>query len=383
MQTRKITSPASLTFLLSSLASIGIHYYLTNQHINLKYGLGETSAICNISDKFSCDTAIISSYSEVFGIPLSIFGMFLNMVILFYGVKALLFAEPKNNASTTLTFTVLSAVGSVIMALISVAVLKSLCPFCTMAYVLSFVMLAAGLKIFKPLITDWNGFIKPFAIASVFVLVGSFVYSKMVLQDFNSKEVRELLALQMSEWEKAPATPPEVTEPLKYGPDLAKMKIVEYADFLCPHCRVAYNKLHTFAKTHPQAQVIFQPFPLDGCSGTPENPGLRCQLAMAAHCSAKQNKGWEAHEYLFHHQEQIASHGSITETVAQLSAATQINKEQLEACVKDVATLEVIKKQLEGGKKLGIEGTPSIYINDKKFRGAMHLPLLTDIYNKL
>jgi len=396
MQTRKITHPLSLIFLLSAIASVGVHYYLTNQHIDLKYGIGEGSPICNISERLSCSTAIISQYSEFFGIPIAIFGMFLNMVIFFYGAKALIFknnSTPKN-ASVTLTFAGISVAASLVMAFISLFLLKSLCPFCMMTYALSLILLGTSYLLMKPLVKTLTPQLgSQFLIAGLFVVFGSFAYSSILLKDFNSKEVKELFSLQISEWQNASPTPPDVIEPLKYGPDMAKMKIVEYADFLCPHCRVAYGKLHSFAKANNNVngmvqgnggvQIIFQPFPLDGCAGPAENPGLRCQLAMTAYCAEKQNKGWDAHEYIFHNQATIAENGSITATIEGLSTATGTNKEALTACIHEATTLEVIKKQMENGKKLGIEGTPTIYINDKKFRGAMHLPLLTEIYNKL
>jgi protein-disulfide isomerase/uncharacterized membrane protein len=385
MQTRKITSPLSLIFLLSTLAGMAIHFYLTNQHIDLKYGIGEGSAMCNMSEYFSCGTAIVSKYSELFGIPLAVFGLFTNMAILFFGLKVLLFkgASTKSSATTVLALSVFSVLASFVMAGISFFVLKSLCPFCTMAYVCSIITLATAYAITKPVLGKLAGEWKALLIAGTFILVGSFAYGQISLSEFNKKDVKEFLSLQLAEWDKTPVTPPELVEPLKYGPDLAKMKIIEYADFLCPHCRVAYGKLHTFAKANPGVQILFQPFPLDGCSGPDDNPGLRCQLAMAAYCAEKQSKGWPAQEYLFHHQEQIAENGSITWAIENMSTNIKADRAQIDACMKESGTLATIKKQMEGGKKLGIEGTPTIYVNDRKFRGAMHLPLLIDLYNKI
>lgn len=388
MQTRKITSPLSLIFILSTLAAMGIHYYLIGQHIDLKYGLGETSSMCNVSAFFNCDNSIISPYSEIFGIPLAIFGFFTSLIILFYGVKALLFTQSENrsaSASVALTFSGVSAVASVIMALISLFVLKSLCPFCTVAYVLSFITLGSALTLLKPLRPEIKGrALKSLAVAAVVILVGSVAVGKMKTQPFNNSEIQEIISLSIQKWKNETPTPVDLVEPLKYGPDMAKMKIVEFADFLCPHCRVAYNKLHTLAKTQGDIQVIFQPFPLDGCAGSAENPGLRCQLAMTAHCSEQvAKKGWESHEYLFRHQQEIAENGSITSAIEKLSQAIGADKAQLEACVNDAKTLDIVKRQLEVGKKLGIQGTPTVYINDKKFQGPLHLPLLIDLYKNI
>lgn len=389
MQTRKITHPITLIFIAATAGAAGIHYYLTQQHIQIKYGFGEGSSVCNISDFFNCNTSIVSSYSEIFGIPLAIFGLFTNLVILYFTLKSLVQSseeKQQNSASVALTFSGVAAVASLVMAGISLLVLKSLCPFCTAAYILSFITLGTCFSLFKPTLKglDFTRSLRSLLLASVFVAVGSFAYGKINLQKYTSKEIQELSQLKLDQWKKEAASTIDIVEPLTFGPDAAKMKIVEYADFLCPHCKVAYNKLHTLAKTNTDIQIIFQSFPLDGCSGPAENPGLRCQLAMAAYCSQQiAGKGWRAHEYIFGSQEEIAESGSITSTIEKLSSSIGIDTAKIESCMKDTKTLDVVKKQVEGGKKVGVEGTPTLFINNKRFMGAPHLPLLIDIYKNI
>lgn len=80
------------------------------------------------------------------------------------------------------------------------------------------------------------------------------------------------------------------------------MTIVEFADYLCPHCKVAATSLHNFIKQHPDVLLIFKPFPLDGKSNAAlaehKGNGIRCLLPKITFCMEQlEQKGWQAHEH--------------------------------------------------------------------------------------
>ena len=79
----------------------------------------------------------------------------------------------------------------------------------------------------------------------------------------------------------------------------AKATLVEFADFKCPHCKVASQTLDRFTTNNPQVHFIYKPFPLDGTCNTssqiPKGDGSRCTLAAWTLCSEKLfKKGWGA-----------------------------------------------------------------------------------------
>jgi len=387
MRTVKITSPLSLVFIISTLAGCAVHFYLAQQHIVMKYTMEEGSALCNMSDFLSCGPAIVSSYSELFGIPLAFFGFFTNLLILYFTLKVLVFGEVENahrSAGVAMSFATFSFLVSIVMAGISLFMLKSLCPFCTAAYIFSFITLATCYVITKPVCKGASSdVLKPLVLAFAFMGIASVASAKVVMNKYTSKDIREFSQLRIQQWDAESPKTIDPVEPLKLGPDSAKMKIVEYADFLCPHCKTAYGKLHTFAKAHPDVQILFQSFPLDGCSGSAENPGLRCQLAMAAFCAQKENKGWDAHAHFFGNQQSIGESGDIKPAIDGLVAKAGLDAAKLDACMKDADTLDKVKKQLELGKSLGVQGTPTLFINNKAFVGGPHLPTLQEIHQKL
>lgn len=377
---------SSMLFIGSTVAAMGVHWYLAGQHISVKYAAEAASSMCNISETINCSTTIMSAYSEVFGIPLAIFGFVTNLVILFFGLKSMyLDQDPKKSTVVALGLSLFSVIASLVMGLISILMIRSLCPFCVTAYVLSFVTFFSVLQWtsgfrFQVLMT----FIKPLAISFVVIGALGFVAGKVVMSSVIPADMKEQMALVASDWKSRSAQEVTTVEPLTYGPDTAKMKILEFSDFLCPHCKNALPKLHNFADVHKNdVQIIFQNFPLDGCAGPEDNPGRRCDLAKMAYCAQKQNKGWEAQEYLFSNQEGLYQLTKLDEELPKISTHVNINADEFKTCFKNPETLKTIKAQIEVGKKLGIEGTPALFINNKQFRGAPSVLLFQQIFDTI
>ncbi len=377
---------SSILFITSTLAAMAIHWYLTRQHIGIKYSAEAGSAMCNISETVNCSGTIMSGYSEIFGIPLAIFGFITNLFILIYGLKSLyLDQDGKKSAAVTLALALFSVASSVVMGLISVLVIKSLCPFCVIAYVLSVVTLLSALKWTHGF--RWSVLAKygsPIGVAFLALILTSVAAGKVVMGTSVNREVMENMALVVSDWKLKSPVDVALVEPLTMGPDSAKMKILEFSDFLCPHCKSAFPNLHDFAKRHKNdVQLIFQNFPLDGCGLNGGTPGRRCDLAKIAFCSQKQNKGWEAQEYLFSNQENLYELADPNVEVPKVAQELGVDAETLKTCYNDPATLTTLKSQLELGKRIGVEGTPAIFINNRPFRGGPSMLVLEEIYKSL
>lgn len=383
MSTSKFKISSSV-FLLSTLSALATHWYLTTQHIAVKYSAEAGSAMCNISESINCASTIMSPFSELFGIPLSIFGFVMNLFILFFGLKSLfLDQDPKKSTAITLCLALLSLSSSLIMGMVSLIIIKSLCPFCCIAYVLSFLTFWSALQWthgFK--VRIFFTYAKQLGLQLLAVALVAFVSGKVVLSSYVSAEMLETMSLIVSDWKTKSPLDIQLIDPLVLGPDSAKMKILEFSDFLCPHCKHALPKLHSFAKVHKNnVQIIFQNYPLDACSGSDTSPGKRCDLAKAAYCSQKQNKGWEAQEYLFANQERMYDVSSVDNELEKIAQEVQLDLALLKECFQNPETLKTIKAQLELGKKIGVEGTPSLFINNKAFKGGPHVPTLQEIFN--
>ncbi len=387
MDSSKITHKTSLLTIISLLASLGVHLYLIQQHILTKYTMGEAGSLCNINSFLNCGSSIASSYSEFLGTPLSLFAMVTHLLILFFYLKIFLSEsaqEQKKQRSLALCLAGFSFAASLVMGGISLVVLKSLCPFCTVAYVLSLITLFGIWKTSADKkLPDFAALLKPLMVSGLLIVAVGWASGKVFLRKYKHPDFDQITTLQIQKWASQPEQTIALVAPQKFGPDSAKMKIIEFADFLCPHCKFAYAKLHTFAKANGDVQIIFQPWPLDACAPVGDTLGRRCELAKISYCANQQGLGDEAQGYMFAMQEILSGLPDLQPEIQIMSQKLSLNSENMLSCLANPQTLADVKSQVELGKSLGIEGTPTLFINNKLFPGGAHIPALQEVYKKI
>ncbi|MEX1068616.1 MAG: vitamin K epoxide reductase family protein, partial [Patescibacteria group bacterium] len=86
---------------------------------------------CDISEKFSCSTVSQSSYSEIFGIPVSLLGL-----LYFAAVGGLVLNGGKSVYRVVFTLTALSLVFSSYLTYVELFVLQTVCILCEASKVL-------------------------------------------------------------------------------------------------------------------------------------------------------------------------------------------------------------------------------------------------------
>ena len=148
----------------------------------------------------------------------------------------------------------------------------------------------------------------------------------------------------------------KVDENLCTGKKDAKVTLVEFSDFACPHCAAARPILEKFARENSAAlRFCFAPFPLGNPNSTP--------AAQAALFARDHHKFWEMHDLLFENQtrlntEQIKALGSkIGLSVPELSKAIDSNK-----------YADELTGWKEAGNRAGVDATPTLFINGRKHR---------------
>lgn len=392
MHTTKITNPSSLTLIVSLIAAAGIHIYLTQLHLITKYGTEPASQLCNISSQVNCNVAISSKFSELIGIPIALFGFMTTLMALLFTLKFFLFSDSEESesvdATAVLSLTGLAVIASLIMGGISFFAIKTLCPFCAAEYILSVISLVSAWKIF-PKEDLFNGkSLKTLVAIGAIILLGSFASGKISVNKFESSDAREMYSLILQEWKQATPQKIELFNPIRTGKEGAKMKIVEYADFLCHHCMNAAEKVSLFLKGHPDVEFVFQAFPLDGCEKFEGKYGKRCELAMFSVCANEQGHGYEINEILFQRQElmmqdpvsDLAKEG-LSPQLTEVSRIAFLDAEKIVACLKDPKTYETLVKQKDyAAKTLQVNSTPTFFINDKQIKGAGNISVLQKTY---
>lgn len=379
----------------SALISTGLHFYLAKRSYQLRAGSAGDSLICSVSEKVNCDAALLSSYGNIFGISLSNLGLAFNLALalLLLGILLKFLSEGiwKNLSVYTAT---LIALASLILMAISLYE-KIYCPVCWAAYILSYIALSAALKAFwreSLKITAMISALKDMRTASVaaMILLGAFFLHITFVTTLGLKNIEEEVKAALIDWEGEQIFYFTAKPLLASGPQTSSMRIVEFADFLCPACKKIQPKMEQFLKNHPQAAFAFYAWPLDSeCNKEIpfSNQGLSCELAKLALCAQQQNADSKIHQLIFEKQTEFlrsAADSKKTEALKNAIIKTaQLQKEPLRKCMEDSENRLSLEEHIQEGIKARIRGTPSVFVNGKQLRGRAIIQTLQDLYKKL
>jgi protein-disulfide isomerase len=161
-----------------------------------------------------------------------------------------------------------------------------------------------------------------------------------------------------------------------FGPENAKIKIVVFSDFQCPYCR---EFARTLRENIPQkfprdVRVIFEDFPIDSL-----HPWARA-AAEASHCltDSKPDLFWVYHDWIFQHQGEI-NVGNLRDKVAGFAKEHNIDGSKFATCLDTHATKAEVEASVQKGRELGIEKTPTFYLNGREIPGALAWPALNTL----
>lgn len=370
-------------------SAILAHSYLTQHHLEFRYGQGVGDGICNISDRLSCSHTSASSYSEFFGVPIALYGALVNFALLclLFAYRYPLVSKSTQYALTTSLKLLSLAIFlvSLVMGSISLFALNALCPVCAFTYLASLISFLAVWRLIPGNLGFSTFEVKLIPSLGLSVLAFGFFINHNLKKEFVDPELVEFTQLQFEDWKNRSPQNMTTASPLKKGPEEAKMIIVEFADFLCGHCASAYPIIHNFLKAHPDVRFEFQAFPLDGACNSviPHSSGVSCLLAQVSQCAGEQDKAWTTQEWIFKNQRDLFDKESIQSRINDQASALGLNSKTLWSCTENTKTFETIRAQAEVGAQLKISGTPSLFINGKKVSGSFSILLLQKIYRSL
>lgn len=154
----------------------------------------------------------------------------------------------------------------------------------------------------------------------------------------------------------------DYTKGQKIGSDSAKVKLVEFSDFQCPACQAAEPAIKQVLSKYPNdLQFIYRHFPL------PQHAFGR-QAAAYAEAAGEQGKFWEMHDKLFDTQSEWSSLDSKGATAFFLELVKQIGLDENK--INQALIDDVLKARIDGdvaeGSRLGVNSTPTFFINGRK-----------------
>lgn len=140
------------------------------------------------------------------------------------------------------------------------------------------------------------------------------------------------------------------------GSPMAQVTLYEFSDFQCPHCKLAAPYLKKIVEeSNGKVKLVFMQYPLPG------HPKAR-EAAKAAVAAHKQGKFWEMHDLLFKNQDELQS-ANLDDYAKKLG----LDMKRFEADMSSEETEKKIESDLAQGKAVGVDSTPSIYVNDRRY----------------
>lgn len=144
------------------------------------------------------------------------------------------------------------------------------------------------------------------------------------------------------------------------GAASAPVTIVEFSDFECPFCQRVAPTLKRVRETYgDRVRIVWKDFPL-----TQIHPNA-FKAGEAAHCAGEQGKYWEYHDRLFANQQAMR-----LEDLKQHAAVLGLDTARFNECVDSSKYGERVRDGVAQGSRLGVNSTPTIYINGRLVAGA-------------
>jgi protein-disulfide isomerase len=153
--------------------------------------------------------------------------------------------------------------------------------------------------------------------------------------------------------------PTSASDPVR-GNAAAPVTIVEFSDYQCPFCSRVNPTLARVMQTYgDKVKIVFKDYPLPN---HPEAP----KAAEAAHCAAEQKKYWEMHDAMFANQRALQ-----VPVLKQTARAIGLDGTAFDQCLDSGKHAATVRIGAALGEKMGVNSTPTLYINGRPLIGAM------------
>src|SRR6202158_2651485 len=163
-----------------------------------------------------------------------------------------------------------------------------------------------------------------------------------------------------------------VSGPAK-GPAKAAVTIVEFSDMQCPHCAKAAPAIEQLLAQEPEVHFVFQNFPLP----------LHNWAEKAADYVDCVGRGgndavWKFIQKTFEEQANITE-ANADEKRKAIATASGANAGEVAACAAKAETKARVEASIALGKSVGVNSTPTVFINGRNLPGAAPVDLLKKI----
>jgi len=163
-----------------------------------------------------------------------------------------------------------------------------------------------------------------------------------------------------------------VTGPAK-GPAKAAVTIVEFSDMQCPHCAKAAPVIDQLLAQEPEVRFVFQNFPLPAHNWAEKAAGYVDCVGRASNDAV-----WKFIQKTFDDQANITE-SNADEKLKAIATASGANADEIATCAAKSDTKARVEASLALGKSVGVNATPTLFINGRNVPGGAPADLLKKI----
>src|SRR5829696_1524679 len=156
------------------------------------------------------------------------------------------------------------------------------------------------------------------------------------------------------------------------GSASAPVTIVEFSDFQCPFCLRVEPTLKQVRQTYgDKVRIVWKDFPL-----TQIHPQA-FKSGEAAHCAGEQGKYWEYHDRLFANQQALQA-----TDLKRYATDLSLEPTKFNECLDSSKYGERVRDGVAQGTGLGVNSTPTIYINGRMLSGAQPFEMFVSVIDE-
>ncbi len=164
------------------------------------------------------------------------------------------------------------------------------------------------------------------------------------------------------------------------GPANAPITLVEFADFQCPFCREWEQQTYQplLAAYPGKIRIVYRDFPL-----TSIHPNAM-PAAEAAQCANAQGKFWEYHDKLFSGDlnDQFSNSALTEDSFKTIAQGLGLDVTKFNDCLTNHTYQKSIEDDISFASNLGINSTPTFFINGLAVIGAQPLSTFQNVIDK-
>lgn len=146
----------------------------------------------------------------------------------------------------------------------------------------------------------------------------------------------------------------------------ASAVLVLFSDFQCSYCREEAKTLRSqLIQTYPkEVRLYFKDYPLESI-----HPWAR-SASIASRCVYRQKPAafWDFHDWIFDKQQEITVENVKTRTM-EWASSQDLDTLQLGQCIDTRATEAEVNQNIAEGRSLGVNSTPTLFLNGRKLTG--------------